>query len=128
MLSKKEFSIATPDEDIYLEIPSVGIVKANIYSLNDENKTVTVHRFRSSNHTPLKRKMFRIDAQDDIDIEIFSDGLKSDGVVIDINEKYIAFRLERKRSLTEGSIATIDIKLPTDETMELFSSEVSVEK
>ncbi|EDZ62078.1 protein containing GGDEF domain [Sulfurimonas gotlandica GD1] len=127
-LSNKEFCATAPNENIYLEFPMLGIVKASVYSLNDKNNTVKIHRFRLSKHTPLKRKIFRVEVEENMKVNILSDGPDCEGVVNDINEEYIGLRLKRKRSLDEGSFVSIDIMLPVDDITTSFITEATVKK
>ncbi|WP_373002844.1 diguanylate cyclase domain-containing protein [Sulfurimonas sp.] len=127
-LSNKEFCATGQNEIIYLQFPLFGIVKTSVYSVNDKNNTVTLHRFRMNKHTPLKREMFRVDAEENIKVLVLSDGPDSEGVIIDMNEQFIALKLKRKKNIDEGNFVSIEAEIPINEIVTTFSTEATVKK
>ncbi|WP_373036323.1 GGDEF domain-containing protein [Sulfurimonas sp.] len=127
-LSNKEFCATGQNKTVYLTFPLFGIVKTSVYSVNNKNNTVTLHRFRMNKHTPLKREMFRVDAEEDVNIRVITDQYEEEGTVIDINEQYIAFSLKRKKSFDEGNFVSIEVMLPVNEITTTFATEATIKK
>ena len=127
-LSAKEYSATGQNKTIYLHFPIFGIVKTSVYSLNDKNNVVTLHKFRMNKHTPLKREMFRVDADENVNIRVITDNIESEGNVIDINEQYIALKLKRKKSFDEGNFVSIEVMLPINDITTTLATEATIKK
>ena len=127
-ISDKEFCATGLNETIYLQFPIFGVVKTSVYSVNDNNNTVTLHRFRINEHTPLTRKMFRVDAEENTHVRVFSDGPDSEGVLLDINEQFIALKLKRKKSIDEGNFVSVEVMIKVDEIVTTFVTEATVKR
>jgi diguanylate cyclase (GGDEF)-like protein len=127
-ISNKEFCATGLNETIYLQFSLFGIVKASVYSVNDKNSTITLYRFMLNKHTPLKREMFRVDAEENMHVCVISDGPDSEGIVVDMNEQFISLKLKRKKSIDEGKFVSIEVVIPIDGIMTTFSTEATVKK
>ena len=127
-ISNKEFCATGLNEIIYLQFPLFGIVKTSVYSVNDKNNTITLHRFRMNKHTPLQRDMFRVDAGENMKIRVLFDGPDAEGIVLDMNEQFIALKLKRKKSINEGNFVSIEVMIPIDDIITTCSTEATVKK
>nr|WP_321268557.1 GGDEF domain-containing protein [uncultured Sulfurimonas sp.] len=127
-LPKKEFYVIQYNKCIYLEFPILGWVKASIYSVDEKNNSVTINRFRIYKDTPLKRKLFRVEAEEDMSVHLSCDNTENDGIVYDMNEECIAIIIKRKKNLDEGSFVFINTTLNINNIMTSFISETTVKK
>lgn len=110
-LPKKECCIIGDGRQIYFNLINVGLVKAYIKIVDSEKRLGLLSKFRFDKHSPLNRKVFRVEANDKINIELIHDDGVSETKVLDLNEKFIALSIKRKKSLDEGSVVSLDMKL-----------------
>ena len=127
-LSKKEFFIAKNEPFIYINIPIAGLIKTDIDAFNPRFSSVSLKNFRQSNDTPLRRKMLRVEMESDITVRIFDSKIKLNGVIIDINEQYIALNIANNENIVEGHSLTVSTSLSIDNKPHPFHTEVTVQR
>ncbi|MFA6191219.1 MAG: GGDEF domain-containing protein [Sulfurimonas sp.] len=127
-LLNKQLLIASDNDAIYLEFPLLGFVKAHIKHVDNINMTMLVHKFSLDNYTPKQRKKFRVAVEKDTLISISYSGQVVNGLVIDVNEDFIALTLKNKKILYEGSLVFAKIMLNLENNIELFHTSATVQK
>ncbi len=128
LLSKKELKVANISKIIYLELPSIGHIKASIDTINKITNSVSIYKFKAPKHLPLDRKIFRISATVNTEVRIILSGSIYIGTLMNVNHEYIAVRLERKRNLDVGLIVSISVELEINKVFELLNCDATIYK
>lgn len=127
-LSNKAFSVISVDEAIYLDFPLFGTVTASIHSIDEKKKTATINNFRLNKNTPLQRKRLRVSVQENMNARLLCNEKIYKGLIVDMNEQYIALDIKSKKNLDEGSAVSLEIMLSIDNIIELFNTEATIYK
>lgn len=112
VLSYKQIRIAKVDMLVYFKLEHIGGIKAYISDLDKESRIITIDRFRKEKNTILDRKIYRVEADKNIKAYISDNDVDYDVKLIDINNRYVAIEIGRKRNLDINSFIFLDMLLP----------------
>ncbi|ADN08937.1 diguanylate cyclase [Sulfurimonas autotrophica DSM 16294] len=125
-LSLKQIKAVQNDMIIYFKLTLFDTVKASIQSIDIDNQTVWIDRFRFDKHSPLRRKLYRIEADKNIKAYLAAGEREDDVEVLNMNIQYIAVKIGRKRSLDINSQVYLEMQLPLRDVFKQFSSNCTV--
>ena len=127
-LVRKQLAVAREHEPLYLNVPPMGYVRAQVMRVDPKKMTARVAQFRSDCHSPLGRKRFRVDAPEGMQLHITHDEETYDGTVLDMNDRYIAFKTPRKKRLEAGSSIGFSMMLQSDASTEQLTTFATVDR
>ena len=111
---------------IYLKLQNVGFIQGNLFKLNEN--IATINNFRFNKHTPLNRQRYRISISNYIKAYISFNDRDYPVEIIDMNEEYIAIKIDRKRNFSIGDTIYLDMLLPSLDTMKECSCNANIIK
>ena len=114
-LSSKQCKVAKPDMPIYFKLEQIGNIKAYIKDIDENKKIATINRFRFDKHSPLSRNIYRVAADKNIKAYITDNNRDYDVKILNMNRKFIAIEIDRKRNLDINSFIFIDMMLPVSD-------------
>ena len=125
-LSSKQIKVSKNNTEIYFKLFSIGNIKASILKLDKVKSIASINQFRFDKHSPLNRKKFRIEASKDIKAYISDDDRDFDIEVLDMNDEYIAIKIDRIRNFDINSLIYIDMLLPISNEFESCSTNATI--
>ena len=118
LLSSKQIKVVDIDMPIYFKLDHIGNIKAYIKDIDKDKQTATIDRFRFDKHSPLNRKIYRIEVQEDIKAYI-ADGDREYSVkILDMNNECISIKIDRKRNFDINSLVYLDMLLPISDIVQ----------
>lgn len=111
-LTHKQIKVAEVGKNIYFKLDHVGTVKASIKDIDFDKRVVVLDSFIKDTHSPLNRIAFRVEAGDDVKAYISENDREYKIKILDINNEYIAVKIDRKRNFDINSLVYIDMLLP----------------
>lgn len=126
--SQKQIKIAKLGEFIYFKIAKLGNVKANIKLIDEDRQRLTLDSFRFDIHSPLDRKLYRVKAADDFRAYIRDNNRDYNVEVLDMNNQYIAIKIDRKRNFDNGSSFDLHVRMIIDDVAHNFETTSIIER
>lgn len=124
--SQKQVKISEVGKFVYFPHENLGNVKANIQSLNENNSEITLDSFRIDIHSPLDRKLYRVQASSDFRGFIRDNNRDYDIEILDLNNKFVALKIDRKRNFDIGSSFTLEIRMIINNEAKNFTTQSTV--
>ena len=111
-LSVKQMKVAQIDMSVYFKLENIGNIKSYIDSIDLDKGIVTLNEFRLDKQSPLNRKVYRVQAEENIKAYISDNNRDYDVEVLDMNNEYIAVKIDRKRNFEINSLVYLEMLLP----------------
>lgn len=126
--SQKQVFAAEVGKFMYFSTSELDNVKANICSIDEDRLRLTLDSFRFDIHSPLDRKLYRVKAADEFRAYIRDYNRDYDVKVLDMNNKYIAISIDRKRNFDLQSNFDLHVRMVFDSKVHNFETSATIER
>ncbi len=125
-LSSAQTIVSKYNQFIFFKHPSFGNIKASLQIIDVEKNLAKIDKFRADKYSPLEREKLRVDAEDNMYVQMISGGPLYKGLLIDINEEAFALRIKKRANLQEGSFVSVNMMIDIKEQRVQFNANAIV--
>ncbi|MBC8237733.1 MAG: GGDEF domain-containing protein [Helicobacteraceae bacterium] len=126
--SKKQIKMAKIGKYMYFKIDKLGNIKATVNSIDEDRHRVSLDTFKFDIHSPLDRKLYRVKAADDFRAYIRDNNRDYNVEVLDMNNKYIAVEIDRKRNFDIDASFVLHVRMIIDGVAYNFETTTTIKR